>query len=149
MRSVLIICSLVAFGLACGGCAEFQSCGHEIAVQGGYLHDAVEFDVSYFAWLPGNSTRSDQEPWEIFLKTGRDMDQIWKDLMDKQRPEPPVTLAEPVVVPVGTYAMPSKRPVVAPPKEATTEKIEGSNVVIIRSPDGGVTVTNAPDKVDK
>jgi len=149
MRSVLISCSLVVLSLVCAGCAEFQSCGDEIALQGSYLHDAIEFDVSYFAWLPGNSTRSDQDPWEIYLLTGHDVDVMWYDLVKRNRPEPAEVLPAPAPKPIGTYQMPSKRPVVAPPKEKEVEKLEGSNVVIIRAPDGGVIVTNVPDKVGR
>jgi hypothetical protein len=149
MRSVLFSCSLVVLSLVCAGCAEFQSCGNEIAVEGGYLHDAVEFDISYFGWLPVNTTRSDQDPWEIYLLTGHDVDVMWADFVKQNRPEPAVVVPPSAPEPIGTYEMPAKRPVVAPPMKTEVEKLEGSDVVIIRAPDGGVIVTNAPDKAGK
>ena len=133
--------------VAAGGCssAMMKESSDEISEQGGWLSDALGFDLTYMGGLYGDTTRVNATPGEI----AADMDQAWKELSDELGPLPPMKFADVVIEPEGRVEMPSKRPVVAPPKETRVEHFPNSPVVIIRRPDGGVTVTNKPDQEDK
>jgi hypothetical protein len=75
-----------------------------------------------------------------------DLDEIWARRLASDRPGAPVILEGPPLAAVGTFVVPAKKTVVAPPDKSGVEKIANSDIVIVRDPDGRVTLTNRPDK---
>lgn len=146
MTRFLVAVLLLSAVVVAGGCssAMMKESSDEISKQGGWLSDAIGFDVTYMGGLYGDSTRANATRGEI----AADMDQAWKELSDELGPLPPVKLDGVVAEPQGWVEMPSKLPVVSPPKETQVERFPNTPVVIIRRPDGGVTVTNKPDQED-
>ena len=146
MTRFLVAVLLLSAVVVAGGCnsAMMKESSEQISQQGGWLSDALGFNVAYMGGLYGDTTRSNASRWEI----AADMDQAWKELSEELGPLPPVKFDEVVAEPQGSVDMPSKLPVVSPPKETEVERLPNNPVVIIRRPDGGVTVTNKPNEED-
>lgn len=147
MTRFLVAALLLSVVVAAGGCssAMMKETGDELSEQGGWLSDWIGLDFAYMGGLYGDTTRANASPGEI----DADMDQAWKELSDELGPLPPIVFPAAPPASVARVEMPSKRPVVAPPKKTEVEQIPNTSVVIIRRPDGGVTVTNKPENEDK
>ena len=146
MRRVLVL-SLVLGLCTLPGCflsREFSTCGEDAGETAAMLGDALEFDVAYFGDLTKNTTRSEESPGEWMVAA----DEMWQELFLEQRPAAPLSMPA-VSAPVrGTISV-EKEASAAPPARTEVERTPGSDVVIIRDPDGKVYITNRPDKARK
>ena len=143
MRRMLLPVLAVSV-LVLGGCLsnEFTNFADEWGEQGSMLADAVQLDLTYFNGVNTNTTRTDQTMQQI----AADLDEIWARRLASDRPGAPVILEGPPVAAVGTFTVPAKKAVIAPPERTAVEKLANSDIVIVRDPDGRVTLTNRPDK---
>lgn len=137
IAAALLICGT----LPLTGCfigREFSTFADETAEQVRAL-DLVSFDVSYMGDLNRNSTRSEQDAFEIV----EDVESIWGNHIAHYAP-PPTGYAPRGE---GSYSVPRKAAeTMPPPKKTEIDRIENSDIFIIRSADGEITVTNKADQ---
>jgi len=102
-------------------------------------------DISYLNGLNQNTTRSDM----TFQEISWDMDRAWKDLYLQNKPAPPISLIPADRDTVDSYYIHIKKTDTAPPSRITIERIQESDIMIIRDPDGRITVTNRLEEVEQ
>lgn len=141
MRGLLIL-ALVLSAVPLGGCVtrEFSNFPGEVGEQIGML-GLLDVDLNYVGDLNRNSTRSDQDIDALRA----DVSAIWERSVRHFEPGPAVTLYGPAVETSGTW---QRAPLVVRPAPSRTEveRLENSDVFIVRDPDGQVTVTNKAEK---
>jgi len=130
----LLFCTTIFPG--CFMAREFQAFGTESGKQLGWLCKGPIMDVSYLNDLNQNTTRSDSKSRQI----SQEIDMIWKDLLETNRPEQPISLASSPERIRGVHFAPEKKSIISPPARTTIERI--GDFLIIRTPDGRITVTN-------
>ena len=145
-RMVLPALAILLVGFSgCSVSREFQNFSDETSQTLSWLGTGSVFDVSYLDELTVNTTRSNLSAWQA----SDELEQKWQTLLRSYQPGDPVVLEREVVsVPV-LFVQSSNVPVVVLPDKTMVEKVEGTDIVIIRQPDGGITVTNISDKANQ
>ena len=138
-RLVLPALAILLVGFSgCSVSREFENFSAETGQTHSWLSTGSTFDVSYLDELTVNTTRSDLSAWQA----SDELEQKWQTLLQSYQPAPPVVLEREVVAVPVLFVQTDTRPVVPPPGKTVVEKVEGTDIVIIRQPDGGITVTN-------
>ena len=147
MRRILTVALLTGtlFFCGCFFSREFSNFKEETCQQLDWLCDSPIMDISYLNGLNQNTTRSDM----TFQEISWDMDRAWKDLYLQNKPAPPISLIPADRDTVDSYYIHIKKTDTAPPSRITIERIQESDIMIIRDPDGRITVTNRLEEVEQ
>ena len=144
----LLIVALLTGTLALCGCffsREFNNFSEESGQQLDWLCSGSIMDVSYLNGLNQNTTRSGM----TFQEISGDIDRAWKDLCLLHKPAPPISLVPSDEDTIDSYYIHIKEADTTPPSRTTIEIIQESDIMIIRDPDGRITVTNLLEEVEK